>query len=84
MHTACVRTIHASMPLDVTSEGAVPVQWDPMLGGEGGKVRVSLYGKVQYIMGNGHRGPHTLWEGWLTDGQTRLKTLPSYNLVGGR
>ena len=42
-----------------------------------------LYDKVQCITCNGHMGPPPPVDR-LTDGQTRLKTLPSCNFFGGR
>ena len=41
------------------------------------RLRGTLYSEVQYIMGNGHMG-------LPMDIQTRMKTLPSRNFVGGR
>ena len=41
----------------------------------------ALYSEFQCIMGNGHMEPPTPW---LTDRQTRMKTLPYRNFVGGR
>ena len=49
-----------------------------------GGVRVRggvLYSEVQCIMGKGDMGSPL---DRITDGQTRLKTLPSSNFVGGR
>ena len=40
-----------------------------------------LYGEVQGIMGNGHKGAVPM--NAQADRQTRLKTLPSRNFVGG-
>ena len=41
----------------------------------------SLYGEVEYIMGNGHMGPPDPQQ---NDRQTPVKILPSRNFVGGR
>ena len=43
--------------------------------------RDSLSGEVQCFMGNGHMGPSAYGQ---NDRQTRLKTFPSHNFVGGR
>ena len=40
-----------------------------------------LHSEIQCIMGNGHMGSAL---DRMTDGQTRLKTLPSRNFVDGR
>ena len=44
--------------------------------------RGSLYSKVQCFMDSGYMGPVPV--GRMTDGQSRMKTLPSCNFVGGR
>ena len=52
------------------------------VGGGLGSGQMGLYSEVQCIMGNGHMGPPPPYCGH-NDGQTRLKTLPSRNFVGG-
>ena len=51
----------------------------PLSGGGQGWV---LYSEFQWIMGNGHMG--TPLPPGENDGQTRLKTLPSRDFLGGK
>ena len=47
--------------------------------------RRGLYSEIQCFMGNGRMGtPLPMWTYWLTDVQTRMKTILSHNCVGGR